>query len=337
MVKSAGGSSWESHQWLAAQTLDTSDVFVATLESDQTSKEPVPAYGVFAVISFVLLKARFVLDTTSDYIGLCFFLLVGFMAVGMTFFFQLYHFFRARKERRRRGLTVPPLCYWPSRSKKARNRKPNKEHDLPYYLSMHKWKHLEIYLISVSIGVWQLGSISLYAIHLYCDILSRSYEVLAYVGLVEYSNAQCFRIQAKLPGNLLIIGLSFCILIVSFLFEVSAQVRANIKDAKSLIREEDAEHMSMVWHPEKHDGSSRRNMSSQLDATFSMDHSYDNEDEDHSSSVHVTKICTPPRNIERTRTFESTGTSSTEDTTPRSASSSEGARLHAFDEYGSFL
>jgi hypothetical protein len=323
-------------------SLDTSEVFRLNLESDSTFEEAASSVGVFTVVSFVLLKARFVLDTTMNYVGFGFLMLVGFIAVGMTFFIRMYHFFRRRIEQRRRGLTPSRLCYWPfGHGIEA------EEYDLPSYLRMYKWRHLEIYLFSIIIGVWQLGSIASYAIHFYCEILGRSYQVMAYIGLAEESSAQCFAIQARLPGNLLIIGASFFVLFVSFLIEATAQIRKNVKDAKALIQHEDSERLSLAWHPEKHDGSMRRNHcppTLMMDHTMSMDQSCDTDDigndDEPRSEASINVNITPPEGnlnlipqptyltpVDRDSTFSSSSTSS----------SSVGTGIYAFDEYGTFL
>jgi hypothetical protein len=324
-------------------SLDTSEVFRLNLESDSTFEEAASAYGVFAVVSFVLLKARFVLDTTMNYIGFGFLMLVGFIAVGMTFFIQVYQFFRSRIEQRRRGLTPSRLCYWP-----FGHGIETEEYDLPSYLLMYKWRNLEIYLFSIFVGVWQLGSIASYAIHFYCEILGRSYQVMAYVGLVEESSPQCFAIQARLPGNLLIMGASFFVLFVSFLIEATAQIRKNVKDAKALIQHEDSERLSLAWHPEKHDGSMRKSHcppTLMIDHTMSMDLSCDTDDggydadeprleapietniaplEGNISLIPQPTFLTP---VDRDSTFSSSS----------SSSSSVETGIYAFDEYGSFL
>ena len=219
-----------------AISLDTSDIWELALESGRTFEQAVSEYGVFAMIGAVLVKARFVLDTKADYVGFGLLLFVGIISVGMTFLIQAYQFLRRRFEE------------W-------RQRNPDSlsftAQDLPSYMSFHKWKHMEIYLISVSIGVWQLGSITMYAIHQYCDILYDIYAVVAYIGLIPSTDAQCFRIQAKFPGNLVIIILAFCLLLVTFIAQASAQYRQNVKEAAASIDEDDMPRMSMIWHPEK--------------------------------------------------------------------------------------
>jgi hypothetical protein len=106
---------------------------------------------------------------------------------------------------------------------------------------------MEIYLISVAIGLWQLGSIVSYTIHTYCDIMERLYDVLVYLGISESSTAECTQIQASLPGNLIIIIGSFFILVISFLFQASAQYKKNIADCMKYVDNRDIPRFSMAW------------------------------------------------------------------------------------------
>jgi hypothetical protein len=212
-------------------SLDTSDVWSLALESGNTFEEAISEYGVFAIAGMVLVKARFVLEKKSDYVGFGLLLAVGILSVGMTFLIQAYQFIRRKLKERKVGSSAAPKI---------------RGSDLPSYMRLHKWKHMEIYLISFAIGVWQLGSLSMYAIHVYCDLLGSLYRVLSYVGLVESSNAECFRIQAKFPGNLLIICSAFIILLAAFIAQATAQYRKNVFDAIRSIGKKDVFRMSMI-------------------------------------------------------------------------------------------
>jgi hypothetical protein len=246
-------------------SLDTSDVWGLALESGKTFEETISEYGVFAIAGMVLVKARFVLEKKSDYVGFGLLLVVGILSVGMTFLIRAYQFIIRKLKERKLGSSSDA---------------PNKisGSDLPSYMRLHKWKHMEIYLISFAIGVWQLGSLSMYAIHVYCDLLGRLYRVLSYVGLVESSNAECFRIQAKYPGNLLIICSAFMILLAAFMAQATGQYRKNVSDAIQSIGKKDVSRMSMIWHP----GKSSSRLSAPLSnlnetASLSHDNSFDSE------------------------------------------------------------
>lgn len=118
---------------------------------------------------------------------------------------------------------------------------------LPSFLRLYKWNHMEIYFISLCIGVWQLGSIISYLIHLYCSILTGIFDVLVSIGIVEPSDAQCNRIQASLAGNVFIMIGSFLILLAVFFLQVSGQYKRNIAYASKYVDDEDIPTLSLAW------------------------------------------------------------------------------------------
>ena len=215
--------------------VEVSDLWGLALESDTNYEEVASGYGVFSVVSSVLLKSRFVLDTTWDYVALGFLLTVGFVAVGMTFFINCYHFFkRVAKEG------------WSA----IRPNQGSALYQLPSYLRLHAYKNIEIYVVAVVVGCWQLGSVSIYAIHLYCSILDSVYRILTYIGLAEESSAQCYQSQMALPDNLLIFFGAFFILMTNFCIQCSKQYRKNVTDACHMLRHEDHEidRLSSLWN-----------------------------------------------------------------------------------------
>eukprot|EP00980_Cylindrotheca_fusiformis_P001033 scaffold279_cov90-Cylindrotheca_fusiformis.AAC.3 len=216
-------------------SLDTTSVGALAIESDKTYAEVVGSYGVFVVISGVLVKARFVFDDTADYIGFGLLLLAGVVSVGMVFIIQAYQFIKRKLKERKE----PPKKEGPSYGHKGCG--------IPFYIRLRKWRHMEIYMISVGIGIWQLGSITSYAIYLYCEILHRTFDFMAFVGLVESSSAECYNVQAVLPENLSIILGSFGILMISFILQARAQYKKNIVESLRWIDDEDVPRLSLAW------------------------------------------------------------------------------------------
>lgn len=236
-----------------AISLDTSSIASLAAESGMTYADVVEEYGVFLVISSVLVKASFVLDTNADYVGLGFFLFGALVSMAGVFFIQAYQFIRRKIKERRLGKPVPSYGHSGC--------------GFPLYFRLHKWKHMEIYLISVAIGVWQLGSACSYAIHLYCEILWQIYAVMSYIGLVEKSTAQCSRIQASLPGNLTIIIGSFLMLLLAFFFQAAAQYKKNIAESLRFVDDDDVPRLSLAWSGDK----SKNSRYSHLTASMSLD------------------------------------------------------------------
>jgi hypothetical protein len=236
-----------------AISLDTSSLAGLAVESGMTYEDIVTEYGVFLVISSVLLEARFVLDSKADYVGLGFLLVGALVSIACVFFFQAYHFIKRKMKERRDGPVIPSYGH--------------RGCGLPLYLRLHKWKHMEIYLISVAIGVWQLGSACSYAIFLYCDILQQAYSLMAFVGLTNDTIAQCSRIQATLPGNLIIIGGSFLMLLLAFVFQAAAQYKKNIADSLRFVDDDDVPRLSLAWSRDK----SKNSRYSHLSGSICMD------------------------------------------------------------------
>jgi len=250
-------------------SIDVSDVWTATLESGKTFEEVVDEYGVFYLASTVLLKARFATNETRDYIGLGLLIGVALLSVSITFAIKLWYFLKERLgwDRRDRGYdsdsddsdstTSSSWSYDRSCLSAARSWCRNvcdwRRHDdsdsidgdgarsigdqtTPTYLHFNKYKHVEVFAIAVTIGVWQLGSVSSYAVHTYCVLLERLYTILSSVGLVADTSANCFRVQASDPGFLSVIMAAFLGLMAAFAFGVRGQVQKNIHDAKTSLQ-----------------------------------------------------------------------------------------------------
>jgi hypothetical protein len=218
-----------------------------------TYEELVNQYGVFLVMSSILVRASFVLDTKADYVGLGFLLLIGLVSVAYVFFMQAYQFIKRKLRQRRDGRKEPSFGH--------------RGCGLPFYLRLYKWRYMEIYLISVAVGIWQLGSACSYGIYLYCDILRQIYSVMEVLGLVDESTAQCSRIQVSLPENLVIILGSFAVLLATFLFQVSAQYKKNIADALRFVDDDDVPSLSLAWSSDR----SKNSRYSHMTISISMD------------------------------------------------------------------
>jgi len=215
--------------------IEVSDLWGLALESETNFADVANGYGVFSVLSSVLLNSKFALDSTWDFIALGFLFTVGFVSVGMVFFVKCYHFIRRLLKE---GWSAIRLNHTHS------------AYELPSYLRLYAYKDIEIYVVSVVIGCWQLGSVSIYAIHLYCSILDAVYKILTYIGLAEPSTAQCFQAQMTVIDNLLIFFGALLVLLTNFCIQCSKQYRKNVDEACELLRhnDHDAEHLSSHWN-----------------------------------------------------------------------------------------
>ena len=232
-----------------AISLDTTSFAGIATESGMTYEELVSKFGVFLVMSSILVRVSFVLDTKADYIGLGFLLLVGLVSVACVFFLQVYQFIKRKLTERRDGRKLPLFGH--------------RGCGLPFYLGLYKYRYMEIFLISVAVGVWQLGSACSYAIYLYCEVLRQLFTVMEILGLVDESSAQCSRIQASLPENLCILGGSVTLLLAAFGFQAASQYKKNIHDALRFVDDDDVPSLSLAWSSDRSKNSrySRRTMS----------------------------------------------------------------------------
>jgi hypothetical protein len=218
-----------------AIAVEISDLWALALESGTTYEEAATTYGVFSIVSAVLLQSSFVLNTTWDYVALGLLLAVSFVAIGMVFFIGCYNFIR-----RLVNEGWSSIC--PNQGSST--------YELPAYLRLHAYKHFEIYVVAVVVGCWQLGSVSIYAIHLYCSMLDSLYKVLTYIGLAQPSTAQCYEAQLKLVDNLLVFFGVLLILLAKFGIQCSSQYQKNVQEACNLIRQEDhnIDKLSTLWN-----------------------------------------------------------------------------------------
>jgi hypothetical protein len=236
---------------------DLSSIGGLTIESGKTFDDAVSEYGVFVVISGILVRASFVLDSKVDYIGLGLLLAAVAVSISLIFIVQSYQFIKRKlQERRKRRQNLECPSYG------------HKGCGLPFYFRLFKWNYMEIYLISLAIGVWQLGSIASYSIYMYCDIITRIYDALALLGIAEASTAQCFDLQASNPGNLIIILGSFAILLVTFYFEASGQYKKNIADCMKYVDDHDVPRLSLAWSQDKNKNSRYSHLTNSLSLDF---------------------------------------------------------------------
>ncbi|KAG7337284.1 hypothetical protein IV203_026828 [Nitzschia inconspicua] len=219
-----------------AIAFDLSTITGLAMESEKTFQEAVSEYGVFVVVSGILIRAQFVLNNKVDYIGLGLLLSAVGIFFSLIFMIHVYQFVKQKLIERRKGRNnLQGTSYG---------------HDgcgLPFYFRLYKWRHMEIFFISFVIGIWQLGSISSYSMYMYCDLLTRIYDILTFLGIAEASTTQCFKDQASNGGNLTIIILSFLILSASFVFEARAHYKENIKNCLKDIDERDRPRLSLAW------------------------------------------------------------------------------------------
>merc|ERR1712013_135463 len=190
-------------------------------------------------------------------------LFAAFVSIGAVFVMKGYSVFKHKIEERQSGPSPSPSFDFG-----------HKGCGIPHWTRLTKWRYMEIYIISFSVGIWQLGAISSYSIHLYCKILGRMFASLAFVGLAEEATAECYNIQASLPENLGIILGSFGVLLVTFIIQAYSQYKKNISESLRWIDNNDIPHLSLAWSHDKTKNTKYYRTSS-VTASASWDYSHD--------------------------------------------------------------
>lgn len=198
-------------------SVDVKESLAIALESDRTYTRAVADFNVFNIIILALLKSRFVLSSTSDYVGLCILMslvIVGGMLVPAIQGWQrlLETFQKLLQICQRRSSTQNRIFF----RREVRLRQP-----------LELWQHLEIYVFAFCIATWQLGAVVAFFIHNYCQNLERFYDALSYAGLVKDDSTNCFAAQASSPLTLIILFGSFLFLLFSSVCQVVGQYRRN--------------------------------------------------------------------------------------------------------------
>lgn len=224
-----------------AISIDTKVVW-GLLGTGKTFQEAVNEYGMFWMLSRILLESRFVLDRVEDYVGLGFLLalviitsLASPLLKGIT---MLRSWVRQWRERNSRTVSSPmtkangkaPVSFRTKISTALCRRirgheQADKDNEFLPACRLRAWNDLHVYICAFIVGCWQLGAVAGYAIHIYCFILEKVFDMVVYLGLLEKTTCQCYRVQASSPTFVMIVFTSFFLLSGSFLLQASAQYR----------------------------------------------------------------------------------------------------------------
>ncbi|CAB9504265.1 Paraquat-inducible protein A [Seminavis robusta] len=210
-------------------SVDLSSILELILQSGTTYEEAISTFGVYSMICAVLIKARLVLENALDYVAMSIFLLAGIVAVYFMFFLQFYRWIKAIRTQGWRQLF--PLFF-------------EKDPDvvkLPEYLRLFAHRYSTAWVVAFSIGVFQLGAVTIYAIHYFCSFLDTIYYQLEFIGLIQSTEGLCWESQMSQVHNLIVFISCFAYLIFCFMVQLTVQYRANVAEASRLIRELDEE------------------------------------------------------------------------------------------------
>jgi hypothetical protein len=160
------------------------------VESGQDFNEARNDLSIISIANLLMDEARF-LGTAKDKIGMasiCSLLVMSTLLVPLfqAFFLLLQWFYPLKQESRGKiGTTVEIL---------------------------QAWQYMEVYLVAVIVGAWQIGDVSEFLVNSYCEDLTDTFSELVFYGLISPEDAQCFKVQASVQAAAyILIPASFCL------------------------------------------------------------------------------------------------------------------------------
>ena len=169
-------------------------------------------HNVFSIIALLMRQAKFT-GMVSDYVGLSALSVIFIVTVIIVPLLQLGFLLRR---------------WFGNLDKKARLR------NFVVVEALQSWQYMEVYMFSIVIACWQLGSVSEFLINDYCASFDELFNSLAYYGILRPVDSQCFKIVANLqPGTLILIAASVFLFLLNRLISSAAkQQEDDIKTVK---------------------------------------------------------------------------------------------------------
>jgi hypothetical protein len=190
--------------FLPEVSIDLSAIVELILESGTTYEQAISEFGVYAFICAVLLKTRLFLESRADYVAVTLLFAIGIAALYFIGVLSLYRW----------ALSVYTQG-WRQHFKLFFKKDPDVV-SLPAYLLLHAYRNSTSWVVAYTIGIFQLGAVTIYAIHYFCSFLDSVYYAVAFIGLIETTEGKCWEQQTSQVHNLLVfVGcfgyLTFCL------------------------------------------------------------------------------------------------------------------------------
>lgn len=159
-------------------------------------------FNVFSTIQLLMNQARFT-GVASDYIGLGALSAIFIITVIIVPVLQL---------------ALLLLRWFGNLDKKARLR------IFVAVEALQAWQYVEVYIFSIVIACWQLGSVSEFLINDYCGPFDSLFNSLAYFGILSPMDSQCFKVQADVqPGAWILVAASVTLLLLNHVISSAAK------------------------------------------------------------------------------------------------------------------
>jgi len=186
------------------------------VESGQDFAEAKTNHNLFTLVGVIMEEARF-LDTGRYYVGLgtlCALLILTTLIVPIVQVWVLVRQWLAPlSKKRRKRVHVAIEC-------------------------LAAWQYVEVYIISIVITAWQIGGVSDFMVNAYCSDLSGTFSSMAYYGIIDAADAQCFRVEARLEQGVyvLVVAAVFLGLVNNFVCKAAEQ--RDKEDREAHLKEE---------------------------------------------------------------------------------------------------
>lgn len=92
---------------------------------------------------------------------------------------------------------------------------------------LQAWQYLDVFVVSIFISSWQLGSASEFMVNQYCESLNTTFATLEFYGFLDEDDAQCFKVQPtiEIGWYLLLLGAFALSLLTKFVQDAVVQYR----------------------------------------------------------------------------------------------------------------
>ena len=160
---------------LPSFSMDILGLVGLAVESGNEFEQAKTYYSVFDLASMIVEQGRY-LESASDLVGLA---TLASLLVITVFIIPLV-------------LTTSLAVQWFVPMTKTQR---SKNTVLSEVLSA--WQYMEVYVLSIIIAAWQLGGVSEFMLNNYCEELKDTFTNLAYFGIIDDEDAQCFKVAAS--------------------------------------------------------------------------------------------------------------------------------------------
>lgn len=185
---------------LPSFSMDILGLVGLAVESGNEFEQAKTYYSVFDLASMIVEQGRY-LESASDLVGLA---TLASLLVITVFIVPL-------------ALTTSLAVQWFVPMTKTQR---SKNTVLSEVLSA--WQYMEVYVLSIIIAAWQLGGVSEFILNDYCGELKDTFTNLAYFGIIDDEDAQCFKVAASVEAASWVLVVASIVLCVVNHFIVGA-------------------------------------------------------------------------------------------------------------------